>query len=137
MRKLEFIGGNEIDNLLVEELEKKLDISFPDSYVEFVTANNGTSIIPNAYNVGDSIESINDFHNIEENYHFSDERLPIGVIPFARDAGDNQICFDYRVNGKVGILFWDYEIERIEDGALSFIASSFDEFLDMLFEFDE
>ncbi len=137
MKEFDYIGGKRIENLSIEKLEKLLGVNFPESYKKIVLEHNGACIIPDAFKVSENIESINNFHDVEKDYQFSDERLPSKIVPFARDAGDNQICFDFREEGKVKIVFWNYEIERIDNGALAFIADSFDEFLDMLFEFDE
>ncbi|WBW95933.1 SMI1/KNR4 family protein [Oceanirhabdus sp. W0125-5] len=136
MNEYIFIGGNVIDPSIIEELEAELGVVFPDDYKSVILQHNGASIVPFAFKVGEMVESINNFHKVDEKYHFSDERLPDGIIPFARDAGDNQICFDYR-EGNISILFWDYGSPKNDGLDLSLIANSFKEFLDMLFEFDE
>lgn len=137
MKEFVYIGSNSVEISTIEKLEKLLGVEFPESYKKIVLEHNGACIIPGTFKVSGRVESINNFHDVKKEYQFSDERLPGKIVPFARDAGDNQICFDFTEEGKVTIVFWDYEIEKIEDGALSFIANSFDEFLDMLFEFDE
>lgn len=136
MNEHTFMGGKAIEPSVIEELEAELGVLFPDEYKALVLKHNGASIIPFAFKVGEMVESINNFHNVVEKYHFSDERLPEGIIPFARDAGDNQICFDYR-DGTISILFWDYGSPKNDGVDLSLVANSFKEFLNMLFEFDE
>jgi hypothetical protein len=71
-----------------------------------------------------------------EDYIF--ERLfPKNIIPFASDPAREKICFDYRHDPKTDnpkIVVWHAEEERGSSSELSFIASSFDEFLDMLYD---
>ncbi|MFD1739548.1 SMI1/KNR4 family protein [Bacillus salitolerans] len=59
------------------------------------------------------------------------------MIPIARVAGDNQLCLDLRTTGSAPNLFWDYEIEYIEKGSLSFVADSLLDFLNSLFVSEE
>lgn len=137
MNEYNFIGGNSIEPSIIKELEADLGVVFPDDYKSMIIQHNGASIVPFAFKVGENVESLNNFHKVDEKFHFSDERLPDGIVPFARDAGDNQICFDYRVDSNVRILFWDYGTPKNDGVDLTLIANSFKEFLDMLFEFDE
>lgn len=134
---IEFINGETIDVKKVRELEIKLQVNLPDDYVNFIINNNGAYVFPNAFKVGSKIESINNFNDAKEISQFIHDKLPKQVIPIARDAGDNQICLDLRNPTATPILFWDYEIESIEDGALSFVADSLTEFFEMLFELEE
>ncbi len=130
------IGGEVIGINLVKELEGKLNIAFPKEYVDFIIKNNGAYVLTNSFKKGERIESINNFYKIQNSYEFSDERLPDKVIPFARDAEDNLICFDFRRNSKCTIVFWEHE-EEISEKALSFVSNSFVDFLNMLFKYDE
>ncbi|CAO1295871.1 unnamed protein product [Diamesa hyperborea] len=61
--------------------------------------------------------------------------FPDKIVPFAVDGGGNLICFDYRRNintDEPSIIFWHHEGESGTAEELSFVANSFDEFLDML-----
>lgn len=120
----------------VRRLENSLNVVFPKSYVEIVLENNGAYVSPHSFVAGNRIESINNMFSIEDEYEFVDERLPESVVPFGRDAGDNLLCFDFRARKDPGIVFWDHEIEEIEE-AITFVSDSFAEFLDSIFENDE
>lgn len=137
MKELDYIGGKRIDESLIKNLEKQLEVKFPEAYTRIVLEYNGACIIPDAFIVSGRVESINNFHDISKTYEFVDERLPDRIVPFARDAGDNQICFDFREKNSISVLFWDYGSPKNNGMDLSLIASSFDDFLDMLFEYED
>lgn len=137
MNNLTFIGGNEIELAIVEELEQELDIKFPEKYKKLIIHNNGASVLPFDFMVGDLVESINNFFPVDEKYYFIDDNLPERVIPFARDAGGNKICFDYRKKEVIEIVFWDHGSPKNDGLNIKFVACSFDDFMSMLFEFDE
>lgn len=130
-------NGEKISIDIIRKLEDELGIKFPIDYVEFIKDNNSARVRPKHFRVNDNVESINNFHNVSEAYHFTDERLPEKVIPFARDAGDNQICFDYRNGNKISVLFWDYGSPKNDGLDLSLVSESFGDFLNALFEFEE
>ncbi|MFD1739547.1 SMI1/KNR4 family protein [Bacillus salitolerans] len=73
---VELINGISIDMKIVKELESKLQVSFPNEYVEFITNNNGAYVFPNAFRVGDIIERIINFYDVEKTSQSLDERLP-------------------------------------------------------------
>lgn len=130
-------NGEKVSADIIKILEEEIGVDFPLDYFEFIKENNSARVRPKHFRVNGCVESINNFHNVRESYHFKDERLPEKVIPFARDAGDNQICFDYRNENKVTVLFWDYGNPSNDGLALSLISESFSDFLDSLFEFEE
>jgi hypothetical protein len=61
--------------------------------------------------------------------------FPKDIIPFASNPAREKICFDYRHDPKTDnpkIVVWHAEEEHGSSSKLSFVATSFDEFLDML-----
>ncbi len=132
---IEFLDTVEVNDKAIAELEDSLGICLPLQYKEQAHLLNGSYVVPGAYYVGQRVESINNFYDINNIYEFTDLELPEGIVPFARDAGDNQICFDYRNGKQNGILFVDHELQPEE--SMELIAKTFNEFLDALFEFDE
>lgn len=137
MSKLDFFGGNKVEEAILEKLEAELEVVFPESYRSMILEHNGTYVDPSAYRASNRVESINNFFDINKTYEFFNELLPSKLVPIGRDGGDNLICLDFRQEGRTPVLFWDYEIEEIREGTLSFVADSFEEFLDMLFDFEE
>lgn len=137
MSELNFIRGNRVEVVILEKLEAELGLVFPESYRNMILEHNGARVKPNAYRISNRVESINNFFDINKTYEFFNELLPSKLVPIGRDAGDNLICLDFRQEDSTPVLFWDYEIAEISSGALSFVADSFEEFLDMLFEFEE
>ncbi|QUH20557.1 HNH endonuclease [Alkaliphilus sp. B6464] len=103
------------------------------------TGHTGGYPIPNMIKIEGREEKINSFLSFNEDdisyvvEHYKDVKkyMPSGVYPFARDAADNLICFDFLNNNVV--VFWDYEIPY-NDKLLSciFIANSFTEFINKI-----
>ncbi|GMQ64599.1 SMI1/KNR4 family protein [Vallitalea maricola] len=84
---IELFNGETIEIDKVRELEKILNVKFPEDYVQFIIENNGAYVIRNdAFMANGRIESINNFHSIQEHYHFTDDEYPKKVISIARDA---------------------------------------------------
>lgn len=130
---IEIHHGNTASSEDIHHLENDLDVQFPSEYIDLMKRNNGGHIKPNCFKVGENTESINNFYDIKKIYNFKDKYLPEGLVPFARDAGGNQICFDYRIKGRISILFWDHELESYDDEQGLCIAESFATFLESLF----
>jgi cell wall assembly regulator SMI1 len=61
------------------------------------------------------------------------EFFPENLIPFAEDGGGNLVCFDYRTTKEEpSIIFWCHDDPEGKD--VHFVASSFEEFINMLHE---
>ena len=61
-----------------------------------------------------------------------EDGLPQGLIPISDDGGGDLICLDYRFvhEGPPSVVYWAHELGG-ENGIIA-IASSFDEFLEIL-----
>ena len=148
----------------IQKVENYFNIKFPDDYFSCILLNNGAHPKPNTFNLGNMEESINNLLliDIEETfgilklYNGIKNSIPKKVIPFARDGGDNYICFDYRKDiTNPTVVFWDYEKACREyysyenvgfddekyafnyDKAITYICDSFTELLNMLHEPEE
>ncbi|WP_338635047.1 SMI1/KNR4 family protein [Spirobacillus cienkowskii] len=96
------------------------------------------------YNTDCSIESYWENILVDEEYDDDDGEdyvaqapFPKNVIRFAVDPAGEGICFDYRHDPKTDnpkIVVWHHEAESGSSSELSFVATSFDEFLDMLYD---
>ena len=166
MRKLNiYHDDGEIDISIIEEFEKHSGFCFPLNYKNLLSKHNGLYPVEDSYDfinayskkdkgaiffkhylqVGD--EGKFDGDAMQQSLHISD---PIyygtpGLIDFGGYANGDYICFDYRhdpktCNPKVVHVYHDDYTEN-EDGTFSmtvnFVANSFEEFIDMLYEYNE
>jgi len=138
----------------VREFEKKIGFKFPKSYIDIITNYNAARIENHRdifyfysnfidryewYPVGEFLGYNTDCSiewywqsNLSRDEEFA---YPKNVIAFAVDPGGEEICFDYRHDPKTDnpkIVVWHHEAESGSSSELSFVATSFDEFLDML-----
>jgi hypothetical protein len=63
------------------------------------------------------------------------EFFPEGILAFAVTGNGDYICFDYRTNptsNNPPVVYWSHEASTEE--SISFIAKTFDDFMDMLYE---
>lgn len=126
----------------IEELEKKLNIKLPKSFVEFYLKNNGgfLPLTPYFYEKIDGFEiNINQFIPIKygedemevgELYSFYRERYSImdKFLPFADDFGGNLICLNIE-NSKIYMVFLDLDDVNFNNGAIRLLANDFETFL--------
>jgi len=155
--------GNEISNFdqLINKFEKLHVVNLPKSYKKFKKLFNNVSINQNYFdfinkNKKEDSRSIYFFNFGEENEvsesineeqeHLND---PIyygvpGLVSFASTAEGDTMCFDYREDKKTCepkiILLVHDEYEKtngVDHMKIEHIANSFDEFLDMLYEFKD
>ncbi|MDR2629066.1 MAG: SMI1/KNR4 family protein [Puniceicoccales bacterium] len=153
----------EVEIEKIKEFERKLRISLPPLYVNFITKHNGASIFESDFDYsdpnrdgrknGDSLaflrseeiesdmksllkqttEDEND-PNLFKFYHYFDKWL----IPFGENGGGDFICFDYR-NDKTTdnppIVIWNHDMGLKH--RVIFIANNFEEFVGMLYESEE
>jgi hypothetical protein len=120
-----FVKG-ETDEEMINDIEKKLDIKFPEDYLEYIRKyphgypfpynsfknkklphGKGifTALIP--LNLNDDGNLLKSYNNL--NHHTGgDNQIPDGIIPFAF-ADNNYLCFDYRFGFIPKIIFLDLE----------------------------
>ena len=145
----------------IEEFEKKYNICLPKTYKELMLEHNGVNFKEESFDFINSRgqEDMRSFlfysfgeENDGENIEFYNKGLqdPLyygvpGLIGFGSTAEGDTVCFDYRddpktCEPKVVLLVHD-EYDDLPDGTshmhIEPIANSFDEFLDMLYEFKD
>lgn len=125
---MEFTNGKKVDLTEIHKLEQKLGVKFPNDYTKCLLKNSGAFVFPDAFYIGEDIESINNLFSVEKMLQ-EVELTENGIVPIARDAGGNNICFDFKKNC---VVFWDHEIDECKK-----ICETFTEFLSLLFEEDE
>lgn len=139
---------------LIEDFEKKIGRNFPLSYKKIAAEYNGAFSkgkdafkFFNNLTQGDSIYGLGLLHaygdvdSVTETMEWSwankPESFPNGLVSFSRDGGGNLICFDYRSDPTTNnppIVVWHHEGRPGTNEEISPVASSFDEFLDLLYE---
>ncbi|WP_338635033.1 SMI1/KNR4 family protein [Spirobacillus cienkowskii] len=145
---------------LIQQQEEKIGFKFPQSYINLILEYNGCKIKNNFDSFDFNSNSIGriDSYYLEHFFSFNknadswlrfdwhwentlefdeDEPFPKNIVPFASDPGREKICFDYRHDPKTDnpkIVVWHAEEERGSRSELSFVATRFDEFLDMLYD---
>lgn len=107
--------GEKIDMEIIESVERKLGVTFPDSYKQYVSNNNGGHI-EGTYVDESGIKEMISFRflvfkeQILEQADILKDCIPKNIIPFATDAGGNYYCFDYKEDlNKPKIVFLDSE----------------------------
>lgn len=164
MRKLEWEDGyGEVDDITIRRLEKELGVVFPKDYKECVKQNQGAKPTLDCFRVN-GIERVfgallviknpeDGRAELLDDYLLTKNKLPKGIIPFADDPAGNQICFDYNNHEDNPIVvFWEHEgawekelimkeegiteeqAEEVARNNIYYVASSFTEFLEMLYE---
>jgi uncharacterized protein Usg len=152
-----FLGN--IDFSIIEEFENKIAFKFPKTYKEIVSRFDGARIVNklDSFDIYSNLSEKNDTYGIgcflaynlndRENiiYYWRDKDknpefpFPKNIVPFSLDGGGDLICFDYRHDVSTNepkIVVWHHEGEPGTDEEISFVANSFDEFLDMLYDED-
>jgi hypothetical protein len=139
-------------------LEREYNIVLPRKYTDFILKYNEARLVDRYFNfydnnrgyentesiaflnvlqIKDDMESLlkqstdnpND-PDVFKFYKYFDSRL----IPFGETGGGDFICFDYRNNWKTNnppITYWCHDAQE-PNGRTSFIANSFEEFINML-----
>ena len=155
--ELESKYGN-VDISLINDFEHKISFKFPITYKSLISKYDGARILKHmdAFNFFSNLTNKKAAYGLarflsfneedEENFstmknywedrnHDPDLPFPDKIVPFAIDGGGNLICFDYRHDistNEPKIVVWHHEGESGTAEELSFVANSFDEFLDML-----
>lgn len=138
-----------------QKLENTLNVKFPNDYRQFMSLHNGGRPKPSDFRItwknqniaqGWKISMVGDFFAVYDGgavnlLHSAKQyidRIPNGMIPIANDPSGNLILLGTsdKNNGKV--FFWLHDLEEEYDASdienLGFIANSFSEFIDSLFE---
>jgi hypothetical protein len=139
----------------VERVEEEIGRKFPSAYKDVVARFNGASLegggafrLASATTVREEIYDIGILHafgSVEPGCETETMRwrlarrpedLPPGLVSFSRDGAGNLLCFDYRAaDSEPAVVLWRNSAQ-VQDGGgeVSFVAASFEELLDMLFD---
>jgi hypothetical protein len=136
----------------IGELERVLDIRLPSDYRSFLLRHNGGRPEPSSffaylgpYGDSRSHECVNrflalydgEYSNLKKYIKSYKDRIPVDFLPIARDPFGNLICLAVAGPDYGKVFFWDHELEADEGETpdyrnISFVANSFDEFLNSL-----
>ena len=158
MKQLTMRGEkNEMDIWVIEEFERQIGYSLPQSYKNLMSEYNDMWIKETAFDFinkdgeldssgigfeefswdGESGIQTRQIYVSDKDYY----GLP-GLVSFGDTGGGDYICFDYRddlktCNPKVILMLHDEYIEH-DDGSATMVihsvANSFEEFIDMLYD---
>lgn len=131
----------------VEEIESKLNIKFPEDYLDVASQHQGKTPVPCGTSSGSMLTILLHFENDPSNKKYTSsiirkheiitrEKYSPLIIPFAKAGGASLFCLDFRDsknNPSIIFLDWDYFGDGDED-ALHFVAKNFTEFLSMFEE---
>lgn len=130
----------------IEKVALAWNVTLPEAFVECVRANNGGHPSKEIFDVDGESRILNRllcFHEEGKPYvlryhQLIRDRLVGRVYPIASDPFGNAICLDYRGDREnPSIVFWDHEVACEDpEAALTYVAASFAEFLDMLYTDD-
>ena len=142
-------SGGSVERAVIGRYGEQINVKLPKQYVEIALENNGAHPTFDVFDIKGREEAVLDslleFNpeagpDIFQYYDIFKSNSGIDrVLPFARDPFGNLICFDYReTDSNPPIVFWDHEADSdAGEESLKFVANSFDEFLDMLYEPDD
>jgi hypothetical protein len=136
------ITGEKLDESKIVAIENKLRARLPHDYRAFLLSNNVAVPEQNEYVIPQVTTSVSTFFGVSDDenddlvaeYDMFESRVPTNVLPIAAAGGGNLICLELKSGS---IFFWDHEQEANEDEPvnfdnMSFLASSFTEFLEKL-----
>ncbi|WLR43227.1 SMI1/KNR4 family protein [Bacillus carboniphilus] len=154
----------EVSSEFIKEVGHELGYEFPEDYIECARINNGSAVIPYYFKVKDDVKvfgTLLSFDKESDDYIirvFNNyiDTLPKKMVPIVYDPAGNLICFDYKDHEENPIVvFWEHEgawekdmlmeeegltEEQAEERArenVFYVADSFTDFLNSLYEFDE
>jgi hypothetical protein len=152
--------SGKVDIVKVKEFEVNILFKFPKTYINLVSTYDGARVSNHmdSFNffsnfIGRTdICGIGCFLSFDEEQYLNTSKMkyywetrnddpdfpfPEHIVPFAVNGGGEQICFDYRHNistNEPKIVVWHNEAIPGSKKELSYVADSFDEFLDMLYD---
>jgi SMI1-KNR4 cell-wall len=140
----------------IQELEEKVGMKIPQTYIDFLLNYNGGIPEPCGFvyraEETNELGTVNRFLGLHSGKHDNlydylmlykerEKRIPSNLIPIANDPGGNLICLSIDGSDLGNIYFWDHDFEAENEteadySNVFFIANSLDEFLQNLREFD-
>lgn len=134
------------DKVALNRFQKNIGYIFPSSYLSICEKHNGAfpdnadtfDIIDTASKQTKSLgvgvflahgETEEDYETLENYYLIKPSGLPSNMVPFSLMGDGDVICFNYKAGSEPTIDIW-----HIETGEAEYVAESFDDFLEALYE---
>lgn len=116
---------------VLEDIGRKLGITLPNQYIEFMLASNGAegNIGTNSYLAIWSAEQI-----VQLNEEYAVNEFTPGLVYFGSDGGGMAYAFDKRENDPPVVVEFPFESIHIEDAKLC--GKTFVEFLEYMYNHD-
>ena len=130
--------GHSVDEATIRAVEAALGVVLPASYKALVRYRDRAVPDVGVFRYADAETAIGEFlactpDMMEQHGIVRCTRklggFPRGVVPFARDASDRLMCFDYRERAEPSVV-----VCNPFQGTVDLAAKDFDSFLDMLTE---
>ncbi|MFO1079345.1 MAG: SMI1/KNR4 family protein [Reyranellaceae bacterium] len=143
--------GPPLTKARIEIIEKRLGVTLPGPYKDFLLQYNGGRPKPMFFPIRDfargtsgavhyffDIDGSMDGYNLDWTFEIFKGRVPKGFFPIAGDEAGNLICLAYEGDRLGEVYFWDHDEEGDPRTARNvyFVASSFEEFLESLHDED-
>lgn len=147
-----------VDIVAIRIIEKTLGVKLPSTYVEFITKHNEAYLKNDCFDYLDVntkrqdtngitfydvteilwIERTHLLNSMEDGSTIQHPYFEKGLVPFGGNGGGDSICFDYRNDPMEWppVVFWSHDVWG-DSERVSFIANSFEEFVEMLHESEE
>ena len=147
---------SQLSSTQIREVEKIVDLNFPEEYKEHLLRYNGGQCTPNVFRFNENGKltdsSIDwflaiydgEYDNLKmyiQTYKLDEKRLPLHILPIAHDPGGNLICISCSGADKGFIYFWNHEKEVDYSNSndrdysnLYLVSQNLNEFLDELKE---
>ena len=126
----------------IEFIESQFSFQFPNDFKEHYLEYNGGKPEKSFFILNDTIYGIQLFLSIKngnqtiendvQDLKVDDSILPDKLIPFAIDSSGNYFCFSKKEADFGVIYYWDSENYDDENRAVTYLASSLDEFINSM-----
>ncbi len=141
---------------VINDFERTLGVVLPKEYKDIVAEYNGAFIVNkgafryfNRLTGEEEVRSAGMFlpfgqiknvtETMEIKLQYPPEDFPQGLVIFSAMGNGDALCFDYHKGPDCNppIVVWHHEAMSTRDNEISFVAESFADFLEMLFESEE
>jgi hypothetical protein len=130
----------------IKIFEEKYNVTLPEEFKRFLLEYNGGDVKPNVFKISDEhgesalntlygLDISSEYDELSNVFDSLEGELPENFISIGDDSAGNQICLGIIGSycGKVYIWMHDMEENEFMDN-MFFLANSFNEFLDSLYE---
>lgn len=132
----------------IDKAEQKLQCKLPDDYKQFLLKNNGGRLDPSdfesewygGFHEGLMVARVHYIYDLDRVLSFTDllvERIPENMIVIGKDLEGNCLLMERKGKDYGKIYYWMLHPDEYgsqENDAVGFVADSFDEFINSVFD---